>query len=164
MNGAMLLPEYDQEMANTRKALERVPDDKLTFKPHEKSFSLRDLAAHISNIPTWTEVTLTTTELDLDEPFDRTLPESRDDMLAHFDRAVASGRAVLEKTSADDMQVDWTLRTGEQVWFTQPRAAIFRSFVMSHLIHHRAQLTVYLRLLDVPVPGMYGPSADEQEM
>ncbi len=163
MNGTTLLPEFDQEMANTRKALERVPDGKLDFKPHEKSFSLHDLAAHVANIPTWTSITLTTTELDLDQPFDRTLPTNREDILKHFDEAVSNARSVLEKTSADDMKVDWTLRSGDQVWFTQPRSDIFRSFVMSHLIHHRAQLTVYLRLLDVPVPGMYGPSADEQK-
>jgi uncharacterized damage-inducible protein DinB len=162
MNGATLLPEFDQEMANTRKALERVPDAKLDFKPHEKSSSLRELAGHVANLPTWTGVTLTTTELDLDGPFDRTLPSDREGILAHFDQAVASARSVLEKTTAEDMKVNWTLRSGDQVWFTQPRSDIFRSFVMSHLIHHRAQLTVYLRLLDIPVPGMYGPSADEQ--
>lgn len=163
MNGAMLLPEFDHEMANTRRALERVPDDKLDFKPHEKSYSLHDLAAHVANIPTWTGFTLTTTELDLNQSWARKIPANRAELLADFDASVADARAVLEKTTADDMKVDWTLRSGEQVWFTQPRAAIFRSFVMSHLIHHRAQLTVYLRLLDVPVPGMYGPSADEQE-
>ena len=163
MNGASLVPEFDMEMANTRKALERVPDDKLDYKPHEKSFSLRDLAAHVANIPTWTDITLTTTELDLEQPFDRTLPTTRDEILSHFDESVSSARAVLEKTSAEEMKVDWTLRTGDQVWFSQPRSQIFRSFVMSHLIHHRAQLTVYLRLLDIPVPGMYGPSADEEK-
>ena len=162
MNGASLLPEFDQEMANTRKALERVPDDELSFKPHQKSYSLLELASHVANIPTWTSVTLTTTELDLDEPFDRTLPTDRAGVLAQFDEAVSAARSTLEETSAEDMLVDWTLRSGDQVWFTLPRAAVFRSFVMSHLIHHRAQLTVYLRLLDVPVPGMYGPSADEQ--
>ncbi len=163
MNGAMLLPEFDSEMANTRKALERVPDDKMDFKPHQKSWSLHDLAAHVANIPTWTGITLTTTELDLNQSWDRKIPTNRADLLADFDVSVADARAVLERTTADDMLVDWTLRSGDQVWFTQPRAAIFRSFVMSHLIHHRAQLTVYLRLLDVPVPGMYGPSADEQQ-
>jgi uncharacterized damage-inducible protein DinB len=161
MNGAKLLPEFDQEMANTRKALERVPDDRLDFKPHEKSYSLRDLAAHVANIPTWTGVTLTTTELDLDQPWEQKPPADRAEILAAFDAAVAEARPVLEKTSEVDMDVNWTLRSGDQVWFTLPRADVYRSFVMSHLIHHRAQLTVYLRLLDVPVPGMYGPSADE---
>ncbi len=162
MDGKALLPEFDQEMVNTRKMLERVSDEHLGFKPHEKSYSLLELAAHVANLPTWTGVTLTTTELDLDQPWDRREPGSRDEVLADFDAAVSDARTVLERTTADDMKVDWTLKTGGQVWFTLPRAAVFRSFVMSHLIHHRAQLGVYLRLLDVPVPGMYGPSADEQ--
>lgn len=161
MNGAMLLPEFDQEMANTRKMLEGVPDDRLDFKPHEKSFSLKDLASHLANVPSWTAVTLTTTELDLDQDWDRKLPANRAEMLEEFDGHVADARKVLEATTAEDMMVNWTLKTGDQVHFTLPRAAIFRSFVMSHMIHHRAQLGVYLRLLDIPVPGMYGPSADE---
>ncbi|MGD8320055.1 MAG: DinB family protein [Gemmatimonadota bacterium] len=161
MDGAMLLPEFDQEMANTRKMLERVPDEKLQFKPHDKSFSLLELASHVGNLPTWTKATLTTTELDLDQPWERTPPTNRAEVLAEFEKAAAEARAVLEAVSAEELQVDWTLRSGDQVWFTMPRAAVFRSFVMSHLIHHRAQLGVYLRLLDVPVPGMYGPSADD---
>jgi len=162
MNGAMLLPEFDQEMANTRRALERLPDDRLAYKPHPKSLSLRDLAAHVANLPTWTRITLTTTDLDLNQPWDRNIPADRAAILADFDANVADARAVLAKTTDADMNVNWTLRSGDQVWFTYPRAAVFRSFMMSHLIHHRAQLTVYLRLLDVPVPGMYGPSADER--
>lgn len=162
MDGRTLVPEFDQEMANTRKMLERVPDEHLGFKPHEKSYSLLDLAAHLASLPTWTGVTLTTTELDLDQPWDRKLPTNRDEILADFDTAARDARAVLERTSSEDMGVDWTLKTGDQVWFTLPRGAVFRSFVMSHLVHHRAQLGMYLRLLDVPVPGMYGPSADEQ--
>jgi uncharacterized damage-inducible protein DinB len=161
MNGAMLLPEFDHEMASTRRALERVPDESLDFRPHEKSFNLLELASHVANVPTWTRVTLTTTELDLDQPFERELPTSNAALLAEFDANVADARSVLESVSAEDLQVGWTLRSGDQVWFTQPRGAVYRSFVMNHLIHHRGQLTVYLRLLDVPVPGMYGPSADE---
>ena len=161
MNGTMLLPEFDQEMANTRKALERVPDGELAFKPHAKSYSLLELASHVANIPTWTGVTFTTTELDLDQPWDRKLPTNNAELLAGFDAVVADARATLEAATAEDMKVNWTLKSGDTVWFTLPRAAVFRSFVMSHIIHHRAQLTVYLRLLDVPVPGMYGPSADE---
>ncbi len=162
MNGAMLIPEFDEEMANTRKVLERVPDDRLDFKPHEKSWPVLTLAGHVANLPGWTPVTLTATELDLDQPWKQKDPTNRAELLAVFDKHVAEGRAVLEKTSADDMQMDWTLKSGDEVWFTLPRAAVYRSFVMSHLIHHRAQLTIYLRLLDVPVPGMYGPSADDK--
>ena len=162
MNGAMLLPEFDQEMANTRKALERVPDDKLTYRPHPKSYSLHDLATHVANIPSWTRLTLTATELDLDQSWDRKIPADRAAILADFDANAADARAVLAASTAEDLEVGWTLRSGAQVFFTQPRSAVYRSFVMNHLVHHRAQLTVYLRLLEVPVPGMYGPSADEQ--
>jgi uncharacterized damage-inducible protein DinB len=161
MNGAMLIPEFDQEMANTRKALERVPDDKLGFKPHQKSYSLLELASHIANLLTWVRVTLTTTELDLNQDWDRKLPLDGAEILAEFDANVADARQVLEATSAEDMEVVWTLKGGDEVYFAMPRSATVRAFVFSHLIHHRAQLTVYLRLLDIPVPGMYGPSADE---
>lgn len=162
MNGASLLPEFDQEMANTRKALERIPVDRLDFKPHEKSYSLLELASHISNLPTWTGMTLSTTELDLDQPFERTPPTNKAEILEEFEATSTEARQALEGASAEDLGVAWTLRSGDEVWFTMPRAAVYRSFVMNHLIHHRAQLGVYLRLLDVPVPGMYGPSADEQ--
>ena len=161
MNGAMLLPEFDHEMANTRRLLERLPEDHFDFKPHEKSFSLGDLASHVANVPTWTSLTFTTTELDLDQPWEREVPKDTAALLAEFDANVADARKALEAVSAEELQVGWTLKSGDQVYFTQPRGAVFRSFVMNHLIHHRAQLTVYLRLLDVPVPGMYGPTADE---
>lgn len=161
MNGAMLLPEFDREMANTRRVLERVPDDRLDFKPHEKSFRLGDLAAHVANLLTWTGISLTSTELDVSGPFERAVPKTNAELLALFDRNVAEARAALEGASEEAMGVDWSLIAGDQVYFTMPRGGVIRSFVMNHLIHHRAQLTVYLRLLDVPVPGMYGPTADE---
>ena len=161
MNGAMLLPEFDHEMATTRKVLERVPDDQLDFKPHPKSFSMLELASHIANIPTWTGVTLTGTELDLAQDWVRGTPKDRDEVLAGFDAAVAEARGALQPATSDDLMVGWTLKTGDQTHFTMPRAAVLRTFVLSHLIHHRAQLGVYLRLVDVPVPSVYGPSADE---
>lgn len=160
--GAGWLPEFDVEMANTRRVLERVPAERFDFKPHDKSYSLRDLSSHLANVPSWTAVTLATEELDLGqdwEPFD---PTTTADVLAHFDRHAAEARAALERATAEQLAVPWTLRMGEQVIFTMPRRAVLRSFVLNHMIHHRAQLTVYLRLLDVPVPGVYGPSADEQ--
>jgi uncharacterized damage-inducible protein DinB len=162
MDGTELLPEFDQEMASTRKMLERVPDEHLTFKPHEKSSSLLDLAGHVATLPTWVGVTLNTTELDLDEPWDRPSFTSRQDLLEAFDKAVEDARPVLESTTAKDLAVTWTLRSGDNVWLASPRSAVYRSLALNHLIHHRAQLGVYLRLLDVPVPGMYGPSADEK--
>lgn len=162
MDGTELLPEFDQEMTSTRKMLERVPDEHLAFKPHEKSYSLLELASHVATLPTWVGVTLNTTEMDLDQPWDRPSLTLRRELLEAFDKAVKDARPVLESASAEDFTVTWTLRSGDQVWFALPRSAVYRSFALNHLIHHRAQLGVYLRLLDVPVPGMYGPSADEK--
>jgi len=165
MTGVDLLPEFDLEMANTRNMLERVPDEHLAFKPHEKSFSLLELASHVSNLPTWVGITLDTSELDLetDRPWERKEPTSRDEILVDFDEATAAVRPVLEAASDEDFAKTWTLRTGEEIWFTMPKAMVYRQFALNHLIHHRAQLSVYLRLLEVPVPGMYGPSADEPQ-
>lgn len=162
MDGAQLLPEFDREATFTRKALERVPDGRLDFKPHEKSYSLLDLANHVANLLSWTAMTLSSTELDLDQPFDRTWPTDREGILASFDATAAEAREALAAASSEDLAVDWTLRVGDDVVFTMPREDVYRYYVINHLIHHRAQLGVYLRLLDVPVPGMYGPSADEQ--
>lgn len=163
MNGAMLLPEFDQEMANTRKALERLPAGSLDYRPHTKSWTLRELAGHVANIPQWAHVTLATTELDFAQPFDQPKLDTPADVLALFDRESAEARVALEAADAESLAVPWTLRAGDRIFFTMPRSAVLRTFVMNHLIHHRAQLTVYLRLLDVPVPGMYGPSGDEKE-
>lgn len=161
--GTAWLPEFDAEMASTRRVLERVPAGRFDFKPHEKSFSLEDLASHLANIPSWTAITLKTEELDMGQDFGPRDTSDTEALLAHFDRHVAEGRTALEKATVPDMAVPWTLRVGEQVVFTLPRGVVMRSFVMNHMIHHRAQLTVYLRLLDVPVPGVYGPSADEHQ-
>jgi uncharacterized damage-inducible protein DinB len=161
MNGAMLVPEFDQEMANTRTLLERLPDGQLDYRPHKKSLTMLELASHVANLPNWTGMTLTTEELDLDQGWSRELPTTVAELLGAFDTAVAEARAALVSASAQDLEVSWTLRTGDRTHFSLPRAAVLRTFVISHIIHHRAQLGVYLRLLDVPVPGMYGPSADE---
>ena len=162
MSGAMLLPEFDHEFAETRKALERVPDDRFDWKPHEKSYSLRDLAVHLSNIPEWLSVTLETEELDFTassfEPF---VPERTAEILDRFDGAVAAARKALAGATPDRMAETWTLKSDGQEIFTMPKSAVLRSFVFNHNVHHRAQLGMYLRLLDVPVPGHYGPSADE---
>ena len=163
MNGAALLPEFDHEMSNTRKTLERVVDDKLDFRPHEKSYSLLQLAGHLGNIPSWTEVTLTTDGMDVDGPFERDEPTSRAEILAEFDANVAKARGILEAATQDDMLSPWTLKMGGQEAFTMPRGSVFRLWILNHTVHHRAQLTVYFRLLGIPVPALYGPSADEQE-
>src|SRR6185503_4568744 len=160
-----LLPEFDHEMANTRKTLERVPEDKFAWKPHEKSMSLGDLATHLGNIPSWTKNTFEMDELDVAPPgappYRLEQAKSRDELLNAFDKNVSEARAALEAASDENWQGKWSLLMTGKTIFTLPRPAVFRGFIMSHSIHHRAQLGVYLRLLDVPVPSIYGPSADE---
>lgn len=163
MNGAMLLPEFDQEFAATRRTLERVAPERFDWKPHEKSYSLQELAAHLAEIPHWVPVTLEQDGLDLDEDsYERFVPETRDQLLSHFDEGVKAARKALEDVSGDTLAETWTMKGGGQVMLSMPKAAVLRGFVFSHNIHHRAQLGVYLRLLDIPVPSIYGPSADEQ--
>jgi len=156
-----LLPEFDHEMSTTRKVLERVPEEKFDWKPHPKSFSLGQLATHVSTIPMWGEMTITRSEIDVATGQAPDMPKSRAEVLERFDTHAAATRAALAGATDALMMSPWSLKRGTETIFTQPKAAIWRGFVMSHLIHHRAQLAVYLRLLDVPVPSMYGPSADE---
>lgn len=158
-----LLPEFDFEMAAARKVLERVPGDDLGWKPHEKSMTMGRLATHVAEVPGWVISTFTSDSLDLagdggSRPAPPTDPEG---ILALFDRLVAAGREALAGASDEDMAKPWSLMMGEQVFFTMPKAEVYRRWVINHLIHHRAQLGVYLRLNDIPVPGIYGPSADE---
>ena len=156
-----LLPEFDHEMTVTRKLLERVPEDKLDWKPHQKSMTLGRLAQHVATIPMWGSVTLNQTELDLGGNQQAEVMTKRDQMLAAFDQHVAKTRAALVGRGDGELMTPWTLKRDGHTIFSMPRAAVWRSFVMSHLIHHRAQLGVYLRMHDVPLPSMYGPSADE---
>ena len=155
-----LLPEFDREMSTTRRLLERVPDDKLAWKPHDKSMSLGDLATHLSNLPSWGATTITQSELNL-AGMSNTPATSRTELLSHFDTNVANTRAALVGRLDPELMAPWTLKHGEQKLFTMPKLAVWRTFLMNHVIHHRGQLSVYLRLNDVPVPAMYGPSADE---
>lgn len=161
----MLLPEFEHEMANTRKTLERVPDDKFDWKPHEKSMTLGGLATHLANIPSWTKNTFEVDELDVappgQPPYRLEQAKSRAEVLEAFDKNVADARAALEAATDENWQGKWSLLMGGKTIFTLPRPAVMRGFIMSHSIHHRAQLGVYLRLLDIPVPSIYGPSADE---
>ncbi len=160
-----LLPEFDHEMASTRKTLERVPDDKFGWKPHEKSMPMGNLAVHLATLPGWTVQTLTQESLDLapagGEPFKLLEAKTTEEVLGIFDKQVAAARAEIAKASDEELMKPWSLLMTGQTIFTLPRAAVLRSFVMSHSIHHRAQLGVYLRLNDIPVPSIYGPSADE---
>ena len=156
-----LLPEFDHEMSTTRKLLERVPEDKLDWKPHAKSMTLGGLATHVTKIVYWGEVTLDRPEFDLENNPPAPALASRADVLATFDNHVTKTRASLAGKSDAELMAPWSLRHGKQTFFTMPKAVVWRSYVMSHVVHHRAQLSVYLRLNDVPVPAMYGPSADE---
>lgn len=163
-----MLPEFDQEMASTRKILECVPEGKSDWKPHEKSMTLGRLAGHVAELPMWGALTMDRTELDISPvggpPFKPGVFTSRQATLKSFDDLVASCRAALSKASDADFMVPWTLKSGGNTIMTLPRVAVVRSFVMNHIIHHRAQLQVYLRMNDVAVPGPYGPSADEKPM
>jgi uncharacterized damage-inducible protein DinB len=159
----LLLPEVDQEMATTRRVLERVSDARLAWKPHDKSWSMGDLASHIVNMIKWTDVTMNATEFDIATvPPDQMNPvaASRTQLLEWFDANAAAARAAMQKSDADYF-VPWSLKHSGQAIFTMPRYTCIRSFFLNHVVHHRAQLSVYLRLNDIPVPAMYGPSADE---
>jgi uncharacterized damage-inducible protein DinB len=163
-----LLPEFDQEMANTRKTLERVPDDKLNWKPHPKSASFGQLGTHLATMPGWTLEAIGKESVDVAPPGEQPqAPEmlkSTKELVDRFDENVAKARAAIAGATDEHLFKDWTLLAGGRVILTMPRAAVIRSFVLNHTVHHRAQLGVYLRLNDIAVPAIYGPSADEGEM
>jgi uncharacterized damage-inducible protein DinB len=154
-----LLPEFDQEMATTRRLLERVPDDKSAWKPHPKSFSIGHLAQLLSWMPGWITTTLTSDSLDLSTGTGYST-EKIATLLDLFDKNVREARAALAATSDDDFAKPWSLKMGERVLMTMPRGTTTRQHI-NHLVHHRGQMSVYLRLLDSPVPSIYGPTADE---
>ncbi len=164
---ATLLPELDQEMASTRKTLERIPENRFTWKPHEKSFSMIDLATHVANVPGWGTMTITSDSFDVAPggvPIKNSAAASVKELLEKLDTGVAAARAALEGASDEHLLAPWSLLGNGQTYFTLPRVTVLRSFVMNHLIHHRAQLGLYLRLNDVAVPAIYGPSADDAGM
>ena len=165
---ASLLPEFDQEMANTRKALERMPDDKFDWKPHEKSGTMGWLANHLANLPSWTVYTINQDSLDLAPTDGESIKwegkGSRQELLDYFDKNVVAARAAIAEASDEEFLKSWSLLKGGVTLMTLPKIAVMRGFVMNHIIHHRGQFTVYLRLNDVPVPPIYGPSADEGAM
>jgi len=159
-----LLPEFDREMTLTRRCLERVPDDRLEWRPHPKSMALAHLAGFLGVLPSWTSVTLAQDSLDLEPPGGQQtppLPISTQQILDLFDANVGAARASLQQADDGRMMAPWTLLKAGQKILTMPRVTVLRAFVLNHLIHHRGQLTVYLRLCDAPVPSVYGPSADE---
>lgn len=160
-----LLPEFTQEMAGLRRVIERIPDGRLDYRPHPKSFSLGDLANHLVTVPGWAATTLTTTELDYSDPVAvaKRPPLSQDvaGLLRTLDSEVERAVKAFDAAPDEVYGGGWTLKNEGQTLFTMPRLAVLRTFVLNHAIHHRAQLSVYLRLLEVPVPALYGPSADE---
>lgn len=161
----LLLPEYDNEIIVTRKVLERVPDDRAEWKPHPKSFPMAHLAQLVARLPEWTNMVLDNTELDIAPKDGRKYPgysiEKTAALLAQFDTNAVKGRAAIAKTSDEDFQVSWSLKRGGEVMMTTTRYQALRNTVLNHLVHHRAQLGLYLRMTDQKVPVMYGPTADE---
>jgi uncharacterized damage-inducible protein DinB len=160
-----VLPEFDQEMASTRKVLERIPQDKLEWQAHPKSHTIGWNANHVADLPNWLVVTLTQPSLDIapvgGEPYKSSNLANRDEILQCFDRNVAAAREAITKVKDEEMGQIWKLERGGVPLLSMPRAAVVRGLVLNHIIHHRAILCVYLRLNDIPVPGMYGPSGDE---
>ncbi|HET6350359.1 MAG TPA: DinB family protein [Candidatus Krumholzibacteria bacterium] len=163
--GEYLVGEFDHEAQSTRRVLDRVPEAHVAWAPHSKSRSLGELANHIAGLPVWVGRVLQTPEYDFLAPGNPTPGvrpwESKAALMAKFDKNVAEARAIMKATSDEKLLESWSLKRGGEVVYTLPRLAAVRSMVLSHTIHHRGQLTVYLRLKDVPVPGVYGPSADE---
>lgn len=160
-----LLPEFDHEMANTRKTLERVPDDKHQWRPHPKSGTMGWLANHIATMVGWTADAIEKDSFDVSPPAGPppAMPktENRQQLLEVFDSSVSRARAAIAGASDAHLLQSWSLLSAGKPIFTMPRISVLRSFVMNHVIHHRAQLGVYLRMNDIPVPSIYGPSADE---
>ncbi len=160
-----LIPLFSKELENeavtTRKMLERVPDDKFDWKPHPKSMSLRQLATHVAELPSWIGMILNTDELDFaNNPYEPVPVKDRSDLLSYYEKNLADARVNLANGKEDKLSNPWTLRNGDQIYDVSPKADVIR-MSLSQTIHHRAQLGVFLRLLDVPIPGSYGPSADD---
>jgi len=158
----MLLKELDQEAATTRKMLERIPTDQFDWQPHKKSMTLQRLATHVAELPSWVTMAVTTDELDFaNNPYSQVTVNNTGELLDYFEKSLADGREHLVKTTEDQLLENWTLREGDKVFQVATKGEIIR-MAYSQIVHHRAQLGVFLRLLDVPIPGSYGPSADEQ--
>jgi uncharacterized damage-inducible protein DinB len=160
----LLLRQYDKEATTTRNMLSVIPDDKYDWKPHEKSMSIRSLATHIAELPVWITMTFTTDELDFaKEPYNPKAINSTKELMAYFEKNIIDGRTQLVEKNANLLNKNWTLRNGETIFSTSPKIDVL-TMTLSQIIHHRAQLGVFLRLLNVPIPGSYGPSADDQRM
>jgi uncharacterized damage-inducible protein DinB len=158
----MLLKEMDQEANTTRKMLSRIPDDKYDWQPHPKSMTIQALATHVAELPSWVTMALHTDELDFaTSPYEPSTVNKTADLLDFFERSLADGKASLSQATEDQLEPTWTLRSGDQILSQTTKGEMIR-IAYSQTVHHRAQLGVYLRLLNIPIPGSYGPSADEQ--
>lgn len=159
-----LLPEFDREMGQTRKLLDRVPDGQFEWRPHPTSMTLGRVAEHLAELPLWAAATMAQSGLDMTtpRPADYHPPATRAAVLAMFDTNLKSARAALVHKTDGELDAPWTLKAGGKEVFTMPKASVMRAFVLNHMIHHRGQLTVYLRMLGVPIPSIYGPSGDER--
>ena len=158
-----LLPEFDEEMKNTRKMLERIPEARFDYKPHEKSMALGRLASHVAELPGWVANTLQSELLEMQPGQAPYIAKSSKQLLEDFDKNVAEARKLIAAATDADFAKIWTFKYGGQTIFAAPRSVVIRNVVMNHMIHHRAQVSVYLRLNEIEVPGMYGPSADEMK-
>ncbi len=158
-----LTAELKHESTNTKKILERVPTDKLAWKPHEKSMSLGRLATHIAELPVWIERSVNADEFNFATAvFNFTSKEDTDEILQLFEEHLSSAIKILETATDENLNSVWTAKRGEQIIYSMPKKVVIRNFTLNHIYHHRGQLTVFLRLLNISVPGMYGPSADER--
>lgn len=157
-----LIAEFKQEAASTRKMLERVPAEHLGWKPHEKSMTLGRLAGHVAELSAWTAMTINTNELNFaTSEYKSPVVNTTEDLLKIHDAATANAVAALESATDEKLAETWTLKNGDHIILEQPKAVVLRGMCYNHTYHHRGQLSVFLRMLDVPVPGMYGPSADD---
>ncbi len=157
-----LMPEFQHEMASTRKMLEAIPEDNFDYQSNEKAMNMAQLANHIAEIPTWVRYTFLYPELDF-STFTYTPKDFRTvkDLIAFFDENVADATKLLSEVSNETLSENWTMKNGEIVYFTMPKMSVYRMFVMNHTIHHRGQMSAYIRAVGAIVPGMYGPTADE---
>lgn len=166
--GQAMVPEFDMEMANTRKVLERIPDEKLDWRIHSKSNTIGWVANHLADIPGWVDMTINHNALDVEpvagEPYKSPTHQTTEAIIALFDQNVAAARALLDNVEDAVLHEPWKLLKQGQEILTMPRLAVLRTWVFNHAIHHRAHLCVYLRVNDIPVPGLYGPSADDPGM
>ncbi|MXV50682.1 DinB family protein [Pedobacter sp. HMF7647] len=159
----IFLKELEQEAVTSRKMLERVPMDKADWKPHEKSMTLGRLSNHVAELPGWIEMALTTNELDFqNNQYEPQVNKTNEDLMRYFETTLEKGRAALAVARESELGKNWTLRNGEEIYSTSTKAEVIR-MSLNQIVHHRAQLGVFLRLLDIPIPGSYGPSADEME-